>query len=73
MPGKGIFTIQFDVKGKLIFIELDGKRLEDTYNLYENPPPGAFKGYFDLGQMYFYQQPDGRMLPCHKHPDCTIH
>jgi hypothetical protein len=59
-------TFQFDERGELVSADLgQGPIPEPTHDLYKNPPPGEYVGSMDLGKIYVYRQPDGRLLRCH--------
>lgn len=72
MEGKGIITVQFDERGKLISVDLGaGEMMEPTHNLFDNAPPGDFKGFTDLGKIYTYDLGKGRYARCF-HRRCKL-
>ncbi len=70
MEEKGKITVQFNERGELVYVDLDGRRLtenEYTNDLHNNPPPGIFKGFTDMGKIYTYEQnPSGSLRRCVK-------
>jgi hypothetical protein len=60
----GKFIIEFDERGQHVGTDLGEGPIKPTHNLYDNPPPGEYVGSIDLGKMYFYRQPDGKVMRC---------
>jgi hypothetical protein len=74
MEKEGKITIQLNSRGEIINVEIDGKRLtKPTHKLAENPPPGVLKGISDIGQIYYYEKPDGKRLVCFHIPFCELY
>lgn len=65
--------IEFDERGQYVSIDLgEGPIRKPTHDFYDNPPPGEYVGSVDLGKMYFYRQPDGKIITCYHFPDCRL-
>ena len=74
MDTEGVITVQYNYKGELLWVDMGkggGKQIEPNYDLDQNPPPGTYKGFVNLGRLYFYKQTDGTMMRC-KHRRCKI-
>lgn len=72
MEQKGLITVQFDEKGDLVYVNLDGQELrEPTHNLVDKVPPGIFKGFSDMGKIYTYELPDRTLTRC-VHRNCRL-
>lgn len=69
MEQRGKITVQFDERGELVYVNLDGRELrEPTHSLFDKAPPGIFKGFADIGKIYTYELPDGKLTRCvHRH------
>ena len=72
MEEKGIITVKFDERGELISVDLgEGELKGPTHSLFDNVPPGVFKGFSDMGKIYTYDLGDGRLARC-VHRRCKL-
>jgi hypothetical protein len=74
METEGVITVQYNYEGELLWVNMGNEKGEQTepfYDLVQNPPPGTYKGFVNLGRLYFYEQADGSIMRC-THRRCKI-
>ena len=71
---KKTITIQLNEQFEEIIVDLGGGPITSEatiYNLYDNLPPGVYKGEVDLGRIYVYEQADRSLMIC-RHRLCRL-